>query len=163
MTEGFGTSWLPASALRAQAAEEQQDNRAEREAQRAKAAEAEAARDRAIAAYMARAAAEGQDISAMDAATGNIGRTLAEVLAGPMSEVADRVPKEFRDPVTLVDAPVRRSAPADPDGTIDRAMLAKARRQREADERRGAELLEEAAARHKPTALEDTWAGWRQR
>jgi hypothetical protein len=112
---------------------------------------------------MAGAAARGEDVSAMDAAAGNVGRTVAEVLAGAAAEVADRVPKGDREPVNLIDPPAYRSAPLDPAGTIDRAQLARARRKREADERRGAELLEEAAARRRPPGLAETWASWRQR
>jgi len=156
-------AWLPPSVIRQQRIDEQHDGKAERDAARARQAQAEQAHGEHVAAYMAGAAARGEDISAMDAATGNVGRTVAEVLAGSMAVVADRVPKGDREPVNLIDPPAYRSAPADPDGVIDRAMLARARRQREADEHRGAELLEEAAARHRPPALDDAWASWRQR
>src|SRR5690348_9971217 len=108
------TGWLPPSVLRRQAIEEQRDAKTEREAQRAKAAAATEAHDRAIAAYMAGAASRGEDIAAMDAANGNLGRTVPEILAGTAAEVADRVPKGDRNPVNLIDPPARRSAPADP-------------------------------------------------
>jgi hypothetical protein len=90
--------WLPASVRRRQAVEEQAERRAER-AQRAEQADrVEQAHDRAVAAYMAGAAQRGETVSAMDAATGNIGRTLAEVLSGATGELADRIPKGERGP-----------------------------------------------------------------
>jgi hypothetical protein len=96
---GFGAAaFLPPGVLRQQAIEDRQEAREAREAQRAREAAAEQAHDRAVAAFMAGAAARGEDVPAMAAAAGNIGRTLAEVLSGATSELADRIPAGERGP-----------------------------------------------------------------
>jgi hypothetical protein len=78
--EGFG--WLPPSVARRMAAEEQRERREAREAERARQAHAEAAQDRAVALYAAQAQARGEDLGAMQLASGRgLGRTVEETLA----------------------------------------------------------------------------------
>jgi hypothetical protein len=98
-------SWLPPGVARRQALDEAQHNaelrREERDRQREAERRAEDARDRATAAYLAGALMRGEQPGAMDVMTGDIGRTVDEVLAGS-GELADRVPKEHRDPVNYI-------------------------------------------------------------
>jgi hypothetical protein len=163
----FGTcDWLPASVQRAQAAEDQQERREARRAEAEREGHAEAARDQATAAYMAAAASRGEDVTAMDAVNGNIGRTVSEVLAGNAG-LADRIPKEHREPVNFIDAPVRRSAPVDGDvdgdGVLPRAMLAAEARRVGRRGQEAREAMDAAQARRRPPTLADAWASWRRR
>jgi hypothetical protein len=108
-------SWLPAGVARRQALDEAQHSRelAREESARKKESErrAEDAYDKAVAAHMADSIARGEPVGALDVMRGGIGRTVSEVLTAN-AELADRVPKEHRDPVNYVGdtgAPVQRS------------------------------------------------------
>jgi hypothetical protein len=98
-------SWLPPGVARRQALDEAQHaaemRREERARQKASEEFAEEAHDKAVAAHMAGAIARGEPVGALDVMTGNIGRTVTEVLTAN-AELADRVPKEHRDPVNYV-------------------------------------------------------------
>ena len=72
-------SWLPPSVARAQAFEDVAEARAARAERRARVDAAEAAHDGAVGAYMAGAAMRGEVVSAADVASGNIGRSMADV------------------------------------------------------------------------------------
>ena len=109
MTENCGTwtgetpeavaeavSWLPGSVLRAQYLEDVEAAKQARAEKRARADRADEAHNKAVAAYMTGAAMRGEAVSAVDAANGNIGRTVAEVLSGATGELADRIPAHQR-------------------------------------------------------------------
>ena len=79
-SEPVAASWLPASVQRAQYLEDVAEAREARAAERARAEQAEQAHDAAVAAHLAAAAARGEPVAPIDAATGNVGRPLMDVL-----------------------------------------------------------------------------------
>jgi hypothetical protein len=81
-------SWLPASVQRAQALEAVAEAREARAAERERADQAEQAHDRSVAAYVAAAAMRGEPVAPMDAATGNVGRDLLDVLEAARGDLA---------------------------------------------------------------------------
>ena len=73
-------AWLPASVQRSIALESIADDTADRKAKKDRADHAEAERDASAAAWLAAAAARGEPVAPIDAATGNIGTPLTEIL-----------------------------------------------------------------------------------
>jgi hypothetical protein len=109
---------------RAQLADERQHDRELRREQREREHRREAARDRAEAQAYAQAILRGEDVSPLDMAGGNLGRTWEEITGGPAAAVADRIPREHREPVNYLgdwgapalavgEAPAQRSRCAD--------------------------------------------------
>ena len=92
------TDLIPASVRRAQAIEDHTAARKARAAEKAREAREAEAPERAISAYMESAALRGETVSALDVINGNLGRTFEQITGGPSAELADRTPKEHREP-----------------------------------------------------------------
>jgi hypothetical protein len=81
-------AWIPERAQRAQAAEDARERAEARRAEAERAEAAEDARERALGAYKAQAELRGEVVSALALATGEVGRSLDDILTAARGDLA---------------------------------------------------------------------------